>query len=69
MPVSLRALVGLNVRITGAIYDSTNSDGSFGQVLHSSADGVFWDTPVTMTDAVAYAMALGLIINSIMADK
>ena len=48
-----------NVRITGAIYDSTNSFGSFGQVLHSSANGVFWDTPVTTADAVAYAIALG----------
>ena len=48
-----------NVRITGAIYDSTNSPGSFGQVLHSSANGVFWDTPVTTADAVAYAIALG----------
>jgi hypothetical protein len=48
-----------NVRITRAIYDSTNSFGSFGQVLHSSANSVFWDTPVTTADAVAYAIALG----------
>jgi hypothetical protein len=48
-----------NVRITGAIYDSANSFGSFGQVLHSSANGIFWDTPVTTADAVAYAIALG----------
>jgi hypothetical protein len=36
--------VGGNVRVTGAIYDSTNSPGTTGQVLQSTITGTQWAT-------------------------
>jgi hypothetical protein len=47
-----------NARITGAIYDSTNSTGTSGQVLQSTATGTEWTT------AAGGGTNLGLVVAS-----
>ena len=38
-----------NARVTGAIYDSTNSPGTSGQVLQSTVTGTQWTTAASST--------------------
>jgi|688.fasta_scaffold01227_35 hypothetical protein len=50
-----------NARITGAVYDSTNSAGTSGQVLQSTVTGTQWTTQGTLS--VAYADNAGIATN------
>tara|TARA_R110000803_G_C11898595_1_gene311827 strand:- start:6 stop:863 length:858 start_codon:yes stop_codon:yes gene_type:complete len=55
-------MVSGNARITGAYHDSSDSPGTSGQVLSSTATGTFWITSgggVSNELAIAYAIALG----------
>ena len=53
-------MVSGNARVTGAYYDSSNSPGTSGQVLSSTATGTFWTAGGVSNElAIAYAIALG----------
>lgn len=53
-----------NFRVTGAVYDSTNSPGTLGQVLSSTVTGTLWQSSPGYTYGLFAQIALGANITS-----
>lgn len=53
-----------NFRVTGAVYDSTNSPGTLGQVLSSTVTGTLWQSSPGYTYGLFAQIALGANIIS-----